>query len=324
MGNRQTDLLIKMNPSVVTTETLQTKHENPIIEFRLFDPGTNKSFNHVNYDISILDKDNKQLLSNWFHSHDGTLGIEIAPNNSTDGVKIDGEQEPLIGSYVGTLVNPVIAKGPIFLKGGLYNFKVRIGTIDCDTCVLPVDQQHVYDSWLSIGSTLKRQINVEGKQVPIKIVSYYDKLNGFNFNEKNKQMQFSMPFNWNFDRLKKSNIFVHEEINVPKSNGFTNTSFYSGTVNGFNVTKDIVLDNTDPKTDVIHIMLTKDTLLNLAERINTTNTNDVQEQYLQSQQQQQLASQQQAFNGLMKFALQPSQVEVGQNSSMAAGSMGSM
>ena len=185
-------------------------------------------------------------------------------------------------------------------------------------------RQHVYDSWLSIGSTLKRQINVEGKQVPIKIVSYYDKLNGFNFNEKNKQMQFSMPFNWNFDRLKKSNIFVHEEINVPKSNGFTNTSFYSGTVNGFNVTKDIVLDNTDPKTDVIHIMLTKDTLLNLAERINTTNTNDVQEQYLQSQQQQQLASQQQAFNGLMKFALQPSQVEVGQNSSMAAGSMGSM
>ena len=55
----------------------------------------------------------------------------------------------------------------------------------------------------AVGSTLKRQINVEGKQVPIKIVSYYDKLNGFNFNEKNKQMQFSMPFNWNFDRLKK-------------------------------------------------------------------------------------------------------------------------
>ena len=55
LGNRQSDLLIKMNPSVVTTETLQTKHEKPIIEFRLFDPVTNKSFNHVNYDISILD-----------------------------------------------------------------------------------------------------------------------------------------------------------------------------------------------------------------------------------------------------------------------------
>ena len=290
LGNRQSDLLIKMNPSVVTTETLQTKHEKPVIEFRLFDPLTNKSFNHVNYDISILDKDNKQLLSNWFHSHNGILGIEIAPNNSTGVLKIDGEQEPLIGSYVGTLVNPVIAEGPIFLKGGLYHFKVRIGTIDCDTCVLPADQQHVYDIWLSIGSTLNREINVEGKHVPVKIISYYDKLNGFNFDEKNNTMQFSMPFDWNIDRLKKSNIFVHEEINVPKSNAFTHANSYSGTVNGLNVTKDIVLDNTDPKTDVIHIMLTKDTLLNLAERLNNNNnTGNEQEQFSQSQQHMQLA-----------------------------------
>jgi hypothetical protein len=325
LGNRQSNLLIKMNPSVVTTETLQTKHEKPIIEFRLFDSGTNKSFNHVNYDISILDKDNKQLLSNWFHSHYGTLGIEIVPINSTDGVKIDGEQEPLIGSYVGTLVNPVIAEGPIFLKGGLYHFKVRIGTIDCDTCVLPANQQHVYDSWLSIGSTLNRQINVEGKQVPIKVISYYDKLNGFNFNEKNKQMQFSMPFDWNIDRLKKTNIFVHEEINIPKSNAFTNTSSYSGTVNGLDVTKDIMLDNTDPNTDIIHIMLTKNALLNLAERLNSnsnSNTDNEQEQFPQSQ--PQLTLQQQAFNGLMKFALQPSEVKVGTNMSMATGSMGPM
>jgi hypothetical protein len=321
LGNRKADLLIKMNPPVVTTETLQTKHEKPVIEFRLFDSGTNKSFNHVNYDISILDKNNKQLLSNWFHSHYGTLGIEMAPDNSTDGVKIDGEHEPLIGSYVGTLVNPVVAEGPIFLKGGLYHFKVRIGTVDCDTCVLPADQQRVYDSWLSIGSTLNRQINMEGKQVPIKVISYYDKLNGFSFNEKNKQMQFSMPFDWNIDRLKNTNIFVHEEINVPKSNAFTNTSSYLGTVNGLDVTKDIMLDNTDPKTDVIHIMLTKNVLLNLAERLSNNNTN-----INTDNEQEQLASQPQTFNGLMKFALQPSEVKVGTNMSMsmATGSMSPM
>jgi hypothetical protein len=189
--------------------------------------------------------------------------------------------------------------------------------------VLPADQQHVYDSWLSIGSTLNRQIDMEGKHIPIKIISYYDKLNGFNFNGKDKQMQFSMPFDWGIDRLKKANIFVHEEISVPKSNAFTNTSSYSGTVNGLDVTKDIMLDNTDPKTDVIHIMLTKDALLNLAEQINNnTTTNKDQGQFSLSQ--QQLASQQQPFNGLMKFAIQPSEVKTGTNSSMYAGSMGSM
>ena len=61
---------------------------------------------------------------------------------------------------------------------------------------------------------------------------------------------------------------MHEEINVPQLNAFTNMSSYSGTVNGLDVTKDIMLDNTDPRTDVIHIMLTKDTLPNLAERLN--------------------------------------------------------
>jgi hypothetical protein len=96
-------------------------------------------------------------------------------------------------------------------------------------------------------------------------------------------------------------------------------------VNGLNVTKDIVLDNTDPKTDIIHIMLTKDTLLNMAERLNNNNNNissSEQEQFSQSRQQQ-LASSQQTFPALMKFALQPSQAKVGTNMSMAS-SMRSM
>jgi type II secretory pathway pseudopilin PulG len=48
LGNRKADLLIKMNPPVVTTETLQNG-QKPIVEFRLFDPTTNQTFNHVTY-----------------------------------------------------------------------------------------------------------------------------------------------------------------------------------------------------------------------------------------------------------------------------------
>jgi hypothetical protein len=46
LGNRKADLLIKMNPVVVTTETLE-KGQKPTIEFRLFDSDTNQSFSHV-------------------------------------------------------------------------------------------------------------------------------------------------------------------------------------------------------------------------------------------------------------------------------------
>ncbi|HEY5631261.1 MAG TPA: hypothetical protein VIR31_03975, partial [Nitrososphaeraceae archaeon] len=60
MGNRKADLLIKMIPPVVTTETLQ-KGQKPIVEFRLFDSNTNQSFSHVTYYI-IVEKDGKRLL----------------------------------------------------------------------------------------------------------------------------------------------------------------------------------------------------------------------------------------------------------------------
>src|SRR5947207_3766928 len=58
LGNRKADLLIKTNPAVVTTETLE-EGQKPAIEFRLFDSNTNQSFSHVTYYI-ILEKDGKR------------------------------------------------------------------------------------------------------------------------------------------------------------------------------------------------------------------------------------------------------------------------
>src|SRR5919198_3521402 len=81
LGNRKADLLIKMNPPVVTTETLQNG-QKPTVEFRLFDSNTNQSFSHVTYYI-ILEKDGKRLLSDMFHDHNGDLKIQVNPINTT-------------------------------------------------------------------------------------------------------------------------------------------------------------------------------------------------------------------------------------------------
>ena len=70
-GNRKADLLIKMTPPVVTTETLQTQDQKAVIQFKLFDSNTREGIKHVTYFITI-EKDGKKLLSNWFHDHNGT------------------------------------------------------------------------------------------------------------------------------------------------------------------------------------------------------------------------------------------------------------
>jgi plastocyanin len=293
LGNRKADLLIKMIPPVVTTETLQNG-QKPVVEFRLFDSNTNKSFSHVTYYI-IIEKDGKRLLADLFHDHNGDLRIQINPSNLSQ-VSISAQQDPLLGAYIGTLDSPIIASGPIFINGGLYHFIVRIATVDSDSTLLPDNQEPIYDSWLSVGNTVNQRIDLNGKQIPIKVISYYDKLKSFSFDDKNMQMQFNMPFNWNVSRINNTNIFVHEEVYVPNPTPFTANKSFAGTVNGIDVSKNLMLDNSNPNRDVIHVMISKNDLVGIADQVNKNA---------------------QASNGLMKFTLQPAKWPMSSMSSMS-------
>jgi hypothetical protein len=67
-GNRKADLLIKMWPPLVTTETVQQQGQTPVIQFKLFDSNANQGIKHVTYFITI-EKGGKKLLANTFHDH---------------------------------------------------------------------------------------------------------------------------------------------------------------------------------------------------------------------------------------------------------------
>ena len=285
LGNRKADLLIKMIPPVVTTETLQNG-QKPVVEFRLFDSNTNKSFSHVTYYI-IIEKDGKRLLADLFHDHNGDLRIQINPSNSSQ-VSISGQQDPLLGAYIATPDSPVIASGPIFIKGGLYHFIVRIATVDSDSTLLPDNQEPIYDSWLSIGITVNQQIDLNGKQIPIKVISYYDKINNFNFQPSNKLLSWSMPFNWNLTRIKQQPIFVHEEIRLPKSwKGFGDSARFNATVNGRPLSaSSIAIDPFSiPNELVVHYLVNKNDIIKLAQEVNSSTKSN--------------------STGLMKFTLSP-------------------
>ena len=263
-GDRKATLVIKMTPPVVTTETLSNKTQKPVIEFLLSDTTTNKTFSHVTYFITI-EKAGKKLLSDWFHDHSGNLRIQMKPSNLSQ-VAVYGEQDPILNAYGGTADSPVIAAGPIFLEGGLYHFIVRIATVDYDRTMLPDDNQPLFDGYLSVGNVENYIAAKDGKEIPFKITSYYDKLNNITFDSNATELSFSMPFNWNLSRIKNVNIFVHEEISVPKSSNFA-SSGYSGLINGMDVSKYLMLDNSNPKENIIHFMLPKDKLLSLVEQV---------------------------------------------------------
>ena len=281
LGNRNVDLLIKMNPPVVTTETLQNENQKPVIEFRLFESVQNKTLNHVTYFITI-EKEGKTLLSNWFHDHTGDLRIQMNPRN-TNQIVVYGEQDPILNAFSGTPQSPVVAAGPIFLEGGLYHFIVQIATVDFDRTLIPDNQQPLYDGYLSVGNTAKYVILKDSKQIPVKIISYYDKLNNITYDQKNEELQFNMPFDWNISRIKNVKIFVHEEITIPKPSLFSAQN-YLGKVNGVPIDKMLMIDTSNTTKDIIHFMISKDQLIPLAEKINTNGQTSI---------------------GIMNFALKP-------------------
>jgi hypothetical protein len=283
-GDRKADLIIKMMPPVVTTETIQKQDQKPVIQFKLYDPATKEGFKHVTYYITI-EKDEKKLLSDWFHDHKGDLKIEMKPQNK-EQITVYGEPDPILQAFTGRENSPVVATGPIFSEGGLYHFIVRVITIDYDRSFIPDDKQPEYEGWLSVGSTENQQVSMSdgGKQIPIQIISYYDDLKDFNFDASKKQMQFTMPFNWNVTRLEENNVFVHQEIYIPKESELASNS-YRGTVNGIDVTKNLMLDPTNSTKNVVHFMLSKPIVIQLAQQINKNG---------------------QAADGLMEFTLEPS------------------
>ena len=285
-GDRKADLIIKMTPPVVTNETLKNQNQEPVIQFKLYDPSTNEGYKHVTYYITI-EKDGKKLVSDWFHDHKGDLKIEMKPSNA-EQIAVYGEPDPILQAFTGTENSPVVATGPIFSEGGLYHFIVRITTIDYDRSFIPDDKQPVYDGWLSVGSTLNQQVSLsDGKQIPIQIISYYDDIKDFNFDPSKKQIQFTMPFDWNITRLEdQKQVMLHQEVSIPKGTSLDSLS-YTGAINGTDVTKNLMVDPSNSTKNVVHFMLPKPAIIQIAEEVNNNGQAVVSD-------------------GLMEFSLTPS------------------
>lgn len=300
LGDRTADLLIKMDPTIVTTETIQEQNQKPTVQFKLFDSKTNQTFKEVTYFITV-EKDGKTLLSDWFYNPDGDLLIQMQPRNQSQ-ISVYGEIDPILEAYASREGSPVVAAGPIFLEGGLYNFIIRIVTVDFSRTILPDDEQPVFDSWLSIGAAKNANLTVDGMKIPIKVLSYYDEIGNITYNQASDSINFTMPFSYDPKRLNdpKNSLFIHQEVEVPKPSVLSSGGAYQGYTNGKDTTNVLMVDGNNQTKDAVHFMLTKPIVQQISneylKNINKT-----------------------AADGLMTFSLVPSK-----NGSMAMGGGGAM
>ena len=63
------------------------------------------------------------------------------------------------------------------------------------------------------------------------------------------------------------NRILHQEITIPKQTELASVS-YVGKVNGIDVTKNLMLDDSNSTKNVIHFMLPKPIVMQIAEQVN--------------------------------------------------------
>ena len=294
-GDRNADLLIKMNPPVVTTQLIKEQSQKPTIQFKLFDSKSNQTFKEVTYFITI-EKNDKRLLSDWFFNDKGNLTLQMQPRNQNQ-ITVFGELDPILNAYSSRGQSPVVASGPIFLEGGLYHFIVRIVTVDFSRTILPDDQQPVFDGWLSVGASKDANLDVNSTKVPINVISYYDELNNVTYDKNTHSINLSMPFTYDMARMNdpKNNVFVHQEIAVPKPSSLSSTGGYEGFVNGQDLTNALTVDANNQTKDVIHFLLAKPVVQKIVD------------EYVKKHASDSKGTNSSVINGDMTFSLIPSQ-----------------
>ena len=260
VGDRTASLYTKISPPILTSDTKQ----NAFFQLRLFDSNTGNNISNVNYFLTIS-KGDKLLLRELFYSKDGPLTLKFEPNQGP--VTVYGSTEPFLGGWTDE-TGQIKVSGPVLSEGGLYHFGIEIFGIDNVRNIFVPENAPRFDSYLSIGDVYTTNLTFGNKKFNSTLISYYDKIKNFTFQPEDLRASWTMPFDWNVSRIRSQNIFVHEEIKVPKPfTEFSNSSIFNATVNGQTlVGRSLAIDPfSSEKALIIHFLLNKNDIVKLAE-----------------------------------------------------------
>jgi hypothetical protein len=264
LGDRNAEMLVEVNPPILTDDT----RDEAYILFRLYDANTNETIPFTTFFISIekgIGEDAETIMpSTLFHTESGLLRLRVQPAEGE--LQIFGTQEQFLNAWVADPGGTVNIQGPLFLEGGIYHIQIEIFGVDNIRNIFSDEDIPRFDSWLSVGDVYTQSISHQGQPYDITLISYYDRVSNFSFDASNEQFTWSMPFDWNVSRIEDTNIFVHEEIRIPKSlPGIGNTSSFTATVNGNPISgRMITVDPYSSQKDLtLHYLINKNDILRI-------------------------------------------------------------
>ncbi|MFM7795816.1 MAG: hypothetical protein ACKO7N_03545, partial [Candidatus Nitrosotenuis sp.] len=232
------------------------------ILLKLYETNTQAVIPHVTYLVQ-MSHDGKQLLNERFHDDSSNLSIKVIPKNGP--IKIQGNNYGELGWMKNTDLFPLKIEGPIFLSGGLYKFHIEILTINADSNVLknPVK----YDASISLAQKTTHQMSYEKKNHDIGVMTYYDAIRDFAFDESSRTITFSMPYDWSPNNIAQTNV-VHQELHIPKTFPELLVTKYDGLINGIPLPDSaITIDDYSGEDRIVHLQLNQKEIFNFVNSI---------------------------------------------------------
>ena len=265
LGDRNANLLVQVNPPILT----DASRNDAYILFRLYDANNNQTIKYSTFFISIEKGVGEGATTimppTLFHTESGLLRLKVQP--AEGDLKILGNQEQFLNAWVADPGGTVNIQGPLFLEGGIYHLKVEIFGVDSIRNIFADEDIPKFDSWLSVGDVFTQNVDYRGQPYNTTVISYYDRVRDFSFDSSNETFRWSMPFDWNVSRIKDTNIFVHEEVRIPKSlPGIGDSSSFAAAVNGKQISgRMLAVDPYSSQQAVtLHYLINKNDIIGMA------------------------------------------------------------
>ena len=268
LGDRNAELLVQVNPPILT----DASRNDAFVLFRLYDANNNQTIPYTTFFISVekgIGEDAETIMPpTLFHTESGMLRLKVQPAEGE--LQIFGTQEQFLNAWVADPGGTVNVQGPLFLEGGLYHLRVEIFGVDNIRNIFADENIPKFDSWLSVGDVFTQSIDYQGQSYNTTVISYYDRVRDLSFDANNQQFTWSMPFDWNVSRLEDTNIFVHEEVKIPKSlAGIGDTTSFNAAVNGNPISgRMLAVDPYSSQQELtLHYLLNKNDIISMASAV---------------------------------------------------------
>jgi hypothetical protein len=225
------------------------------IMISLFETESGNMINNVSFEVDLI-KNEQRLFKNNFERDGGVLIMNLVPSQDSE---VEIINQGTVASFLGLASDQFNLKGKVFENGGLYQFNVKILTVnDYNNKLSEVVE---YDLGISIPETTYYQIDDKNFGIQeLGIITYFDQITEFNYDQSSRQIKFSFPFDWSQKTIEQTTV-IHEEIIVPRSFGDLLVTSFTASLNEIILPESAInIDDFSSEGRIVHIVVSQNEL----------------------------------------------------------------